>query len=91
MSFDHLQLFKEIVHQKSISKGAVACGITQSAASQHLQELERRLDTVLLDRSTRPFTLTPAGRLYQGNIKAAGIGNKPDRGYFRGDSEGSLA
>ena len=64
MSFDHLQLFKEIVHQKSISKGAVACGITQSAASQHLMEMERRLDAVLLDRLTRPFTLTDAGRLY---------------------------
>ena len=38
--------------------------ISQSAASQHLQELERRFGTTLLDRSSRPFTVTPSGRLY---------------------------
>jgi DNA-binding transcriptional LysR family regulator len=39
-------------------------GISQSAASQHLRELERTIEVRLLDRSTRPLTLTPAGRLY---------------------------
>ena len=39
-------------------------GMSQSAASQHLQELERQMDAMLLDRSTRPLTLTEAGRLY---------------------------
>jgi DNA-binding transcriptional LysR family regulator len=29
-----------------------------------MQELERRLEVALLDRSTRPLTLTPAGKLY---------------------------
>jgi DNA-binding transcriptional LysR family regulator len=29
-----------------------------------MQELEKRLGTTLVDRSTRPFSLTPAGRLY---------------------------
>jgi DNA-binding transcriptional LysR family regulator len=38
--------------------------ISQSAASQHLQELERQLGTALLDRTSRPFTVTPAGKLY---------------------------
>src|SRR5690242_6396053 len=38
--------------------------VSQSAASQHIQELERRLGTVLLDRSTRPLHLTETGRLY---------------------------
>jgi DNA-binding transcriptional LysR family regulator len=38
--------------------------VSQSAASQHIQELERRLGTVLLDRSTRPLQVTEAGRLY---------------------------
>jgi DNA-binding transcriptional LysR family regulator len=40
------------------------CGISQSAASQHLHEVESRLGLPLLDRSTRPLTLTPAGKLY---------------------------
>lgn len=39
-------------------------GVTASAATQHVQELERSLGVTLLDRSTRPFTLTEAGRLY---------------------------
>jgi DNA-binding transcriptional LysR family regulator len=39
-------------------------GISQSAASQHVQELERTLGVELLDRSTRPLAVTPAGRLY---------------------------
>jgi LysR family transcriptional regulator, transcriptional activator of the cysJI operon len=39
-------------------------GISQSAASQQMQELERQLGAVLLDRSTRPLILTAAGKLY---------------------------
>ena len=38
--------------------------ISQSAATQHIQELEKRLAVELLDRSTRPLGLTAAGRLY---------------------------
>src|SRR5271157_5163906 len=47
-----------------MSKGAKSCGVTQSAASQHVQEVERRLGAPLLDRSQRPLELTPAGKLY---------------------------
>jgi DNA-binding transcriptional LysR family regulator len=47
-----------------MSKGAKVCGVTQSAASQHVQEVERRLGASLLDRSQRPLELTPAGKLY---------------------------
>jgi DNA-binding transcriptional LysR family regulator len=39
-------------------------GISQSAATQHIQELEKRLGVQLLDRSTRPLGLTPGGKLY---------------------------
>jgi DNA-binding transcriptional LysR family regulator len=38
--------------------------ISQSAASQYLQETERRLGVALLDRTTRPLALTPAGKLF---------------------------
>jgi DNA-binding transcriptional LysR family regulator len=64
VSFEHFQLFKDIVQSKSISRGAALNDISQSAASQQIQELERDLNIVLLDRSTRPFTVTPAGKLY---------------------------
>jgi LysR family transcriptional regulator, transcriptional activator of the cysJI operon len=61
---DHLQLFRDIVAQRSISGGAAMNGISQSAASQHLQELERRIGATLLDRSTRPFLVTEMGQHY---------------------------
>jgi len=66
VSFWDLRLFKEIAVTGSMSKGAKACGVTQSAASQHVQEVEKRLGTALLDRSKRPLELTPAGKLYAG-------------------------
>ena len=58
------KLFKEISQSKSISRAAAHCGISQSAATQHLQEVERRLGLPLVDRSTRPLSLTEAGKLY---------------------------
>jgi len=64
LNFDHLELFREIVQTKSLTRGAAQCGVSQSAASQHLQELEAKLGVTLLDRSRRPFILTPAGKLY---------------------------
>ena len=64
MALENLQLFRDIAHTRSVSKGARANGISQSAASQQMQELERQLGITLLDRSTRPLILTPAGKLY---------------------------
>jgi DNA-binding transcriptional LysR family regulator len=64
MLFDNIRLFRDIAQARSISRGAGSNQISQSAASQHVQELERKLRVSLLDRSTRPLTLTPAGKLY---------------------------
>ena len=47
-----------------MSKGARLCNVSQSAASQHVHEVERRLSAILFDRSKRPLELTPAGKLY---------------------------
>lgn len=61
---DDCKLFRDVAQFRSVSKGAALNGISQSAASQHIQELEDRFGIELLDRSTRPLGLTPAGRLY---------------------------
>jgi DNA-binding transcriptional LysR family regulator len=61
---DHLKLYRDIAEARSVSRGAAANGVTQSAASQHLRELERRYGAAFLDRSTRPLTVTPAGQAY---------------------------
>lgn len=62
--FDHWKLFKDVAQTGNMSKGAKLNGVSQSAASQHIQELERELQVALLDRSRRPLGVTEAGRLY---------------------------
>lgn len=64
VSLTELQLFKDIAQTRSLTRAAAHCGISQSAASQRLREAEARLGTRLVDRSTRPLSLTPAGKLY---------------------------
>jgi DNA-binding transcriptional LysR family regulator len=64
MDLDHFKLFKDIAQTRSVSRGATMSGISQSAASQQLQEVEERLGAMLLDRSSRPLTVTDAGKLY---------------------------
>lgn len=63
MDLDQLQLFRDIAQTRSISRGAAMNGLTQSAASQAVQEMERRLGVPLLDRSRRPLVVLPAGQL----------------------------
>ncbi len=62
--FDNSKLFRDIAQLKSVSRGAFQNGISQSAASQHIHELEKKLGIPLLDRTTRPLTLTAVGKLY---------------------------
>ena len=64
VGFWDLRLFREIAVTRSMSKGAAHCGVSQSAASQHVQEVERRLGVSLFDRGKRPLELTPAGQRY---------------------------
>lgn len=59
-----IRLFVEVARCRSFSKAAGLFGISQSAASQRIGQLERRLGLKLIDRSVRPFELTQAGELY---------------------------
>jgi DNA-binding transcriptional LysR family regulator len=64
MNVDVLKLYCDIVRLRSFSLGASANQISQSAASQAIQQLEAELDTQLIDRSKRPFMLTPEGQAF---------------------------
>ncbi len=64
MELHSYKLFRDIAQTKSFSKGALANDISQSAASQRMQELEDQLGLTLIDRSTRPLSVTDAGKLY---------------------------
>ncbi len=61
MDLRQLRLFCRIVDRRSFSLAAEELQITQPAASQQVQSLERELQTVLLDRSRRTVTPTDAG------------------------------
>ena len=64
MDLERAKLFRDIAQNRSFSKGAKLNGISQSAASQHLQDLEDQLGIPLLDRTSRPLTMTDGGKLY---------------------------
>jgi DNA-binding transcriptional LysR family regulator len=68
MTLEMLKLYCDIVRLRSFSQGAAANQISQSAASQAIQQLEAELDVLLIDRSKRPFMVTPEGRtFYEGS------------------------
>jgi LysR family glycine cleavage system transcriptional activator len=58
-----LVVFDKIVTLGGFGQAAAALNVTQPAVSQSLTQLERDLGAILLDRSTRPATLTKAGTL----------------------------
>jgi LysR family hydrogen peroxide-inducible transcriptional activator len=57
-----LQFFVALVRRQSFSKAAGDCFVSQSTLSSAIKELETILNCHLVDRSTRRFALTPAGR-----------------------------
>lgn len=64
--FDDLAAFAMVVRAGSFTRAAAQIGVTQSALSQTVRALERRLDMKLLNRTTRSVSPTAAGeRLYQ--------------------------
>jgi DNA-binding transcriptional LysR family regulator len=70
MNLETLQLFCEVVRAQSFSRGARVLGVSQSAASQAVALLEGQLGVVLMDRSKRPFALTPEGRRFFEGVRA---------------------
>lgn len=64
LTIENLKIFCDVVQEKSFSRGAVLNDISQSAASQVVSQIEKRVGTRLIDRSTRPIGLTSEGKLY---------------------------
>ena len=66
---ESLKVFCDVARYRSFSQAARANGLSQSAVSQIVLALEKRLDVQLIDRSTRPPQLTPVGRTYYEGCK----------------------
>ncbi len=70
MTLDVLRLYCDVVRLGSFSRGAATHQVSQSAASQAIQQLEGELGVRLIDRTKRPFAVTPEGRTYHEACRA---------------------
>jgi DNA-binding transcriptional LysR family regulator len=64
MHLRFLKIFCDIVDLRSFSRAAAANDVSQSNASQVVQHLEEHLGVELIDRSRRPFVVTPEGKRF---------------------------
>jgi DNA-binding transcriptional LysR family regulator len=64
LNLNALKVFCDVARQRSFSLAAQTNGVTQSAASQIIAQLEKRMAVQLIDRSTRPLRLTAVGERY---------------------------
>lgn len=70
MDFKQLEVFVAVCKYQSFSKAARELFLTQPTVSSHIQNLEKELDTVLINRNNKNITLTKSGEiLYSHAIK----------------------
>ena len=59
-----MQVFAQVVESGNFAKAAARLGISTSATSRHVAELEAHLQARLLNRTTRRVSLTESGRAF---------------------------
>lgn len=60
-----MAVFATVVRSGSFAAGARALGLTRAVVSHHIRALEAKLGVPLAQRSTRSFSLTPAGEAFR--------------------------
>jgi DNA-binding transcriptional LysR family regulator len=66
-------VFAQVVESGSFSAAAAKLGLSPTAASRHVAELEAHLQTRLLNRTTRRVSLTESGRaFYERSVQVLG-------------------
>jgi len=68
VSLPQLKAFAAVARQKSFTRAAAELGLTQSAISRSVRELEEEIDQRLFDRTTRQVELTDAGEVLSQRI-----------------------
>jgi DNA-binding transcriptional LysR family regulator len=66
-----LELLVRLVEAGSFTRAARGLGITKSAASRELKQLEAEVGVRLLNRTTRSLKVTDSGRIYCDRIRVA--------------------
>lgn len=93
MDFRQLETFVEVAKLKSFSKAAEKLFITQPTVTNHIQNLEKELGTLLINRFGKKITLTDAGNLlykYAINILNSCEMAKFDLASYQGKIQGHL-
>ena len=81
--FQDLRTFVAVVQGQGFNVAADRLGLVKSAVSRRIGEMERRLGTRLINRTTRQISVTEAGAdLYWRGLKIQ---------HFRGLKQGMLA
>jgi DNA-binding transcriptional LysR family regulator len=62
MTMGDLRSFTVVARLASFTEAARHCHVSQPGMSARILRLERELGTGLLDRATRPVSLTPSGK-----------------------------
>jgi DNA-binding transcriptional LysR family regulator len=89
-----LGFFSALASAGSLSAAARELGVTTPAVSKHLAQMEARLGTSLVNRTTRRMSLTPEGELYleharrilgeiDGMEEVLGVGKATPKGLLR--------
>ncbi len=94
MDLRQLETFIKVVDLKSFSGAAEKLYITQPTVTNHIQNLEKELDTILINRSGKNISLTEAGRLlykYAIHIVNSCEMAKFDLAAYKGRIEGHLS
>jgi DNA-binding transcriptional LysR family regulator len=58
-----LSVFESVLRNRGVRLAAAELNVSQPAVSQSLRQLEEHLDVKLLDRSTRPLSVTESGAI----------------------------
>lgn len=64
MLMNEMVIFYTVAQQNSFSKAAKLLGVSPSFVSKHITQLEKKLKTRLLNRTTRQLSLTEAGEIF---------------------------
>jgi DNA-binding transcriptional LysR family regulator len=64
MQIESLKVFCDLAETKSFTKAAQINNVTQSAVSQTMSALEKRFNSLLIERSKKNFRLTPEGEVF---------------------------
>lgn len=66
---DGLGVFVRVAEARSFTAAAIALGVTPSAISHTIRQLENRLDVRLFNRTTRSVSLTEAGAAFLARVE----------------------